>query len=44
MLEAKLEEAAWLAKELDKWQEKFQDLEARGNERSNKTLGGPRCT
>nr|XP_048294857.1 kinesin-like protein KIF20B isoform X3 [Myodes glareolus] len=36
VLEAKLEEADWLAKELDKWKEKFQDLEARSNERSNK--------
>ena len=35
VLEAKLEEAAWLAKELDKWKEKFQDQEARSNERSN---------
>ncbi|XP_057633919.1 kinesin-like protein KIF20B isoform X2 [Chionomys nivalis] len=36
VLEAKLEEADCLAKELDKWKEKFQDLEARSNERSNK--------
>ncbi|KAK7802327.1 LOW QUALITY PROTEIN: hypothetical protein U0070_020722, partial [Myodes glareolus] len=36
VLEAKLEEAAWLAKDLDKWKEKFQDQEARSNERSNK--------
>ncbi|XP_075830009.1 kinesin-like protein KIF20B isoform X5 [Microtus pennsylvanicus] len=36
VLEAKLEEADCLAKELDKWKEKFQDLEARSSERSNK--------
>ncbi|XP_013203563.1 kinesin-like protein KIF20B isoform X2 [Microtus ochrogaster] len=36
VLEAKLEEADCLAKELDKWKEKFQNLEARSSERSNK--------
>ncbi|CAO2585274.1 Kinesin-like protein KIF20B [Lemmus lemmus] len=36
VLEAKLEEADWLAKELDKWKEKYQDLEARSNERASK--------
>lgn len=36
VLEAKLEEADWLAKELDKWKEKFKDLETRSNQRSNK--------
>ncbi|XP_036032886.1 kinesin-like protein KIF20B [Onychomys torridus] len=36
VLEAKLEEADWLARELDKWKEKFKDLEARSNQRSNK--------
>ncbi|XP_076418783.1 kinesin-like protein KIF20B isoform X2 [Peromyscus maniculatus bairdii] len=36
VLEAKLEEADWLARELDKWKEKFKDLEARSNQQSNK--------
>ncbi|XP_052042759.1 kinesin-like protein KIF20B isoform X2 [Apodemus sylvaticus] len=33
VLEAKSEEADWLAAELDKWKEKFKDLETRSNER-----------
>ncbi|XP_029392280.1 kinesin-like protein KIF20B [Mus pahari] len=33
VLEAKSEEADWLAAELDKWKEKFKDLEARSNQR-----------
>ncbi|XP_052568952.1 kinesin-like protein KIF20B isoform X2 [Peromyscus californicus insignis] len=36
VLEAKLKEADWLARELDKWKEKFKDLEARSNQQSNK--------
>ncbi|CAH6962924.1 Kif20b [Phodopus roborovskii] len=36
VLEAKLEEADWLAKELDKWKEKFKDLETRSNHTANK--------
>ncbi|GAB1302353.1 Kinesin-like protein KIF20B [Apodemus speciosus] len=35
VLEAKSEEADWLAAELDKWKEKFKDLETRSNQRSN---------
>ncbi|XP_031246011.1 kinesin-like protein KIF20B isoform X2 [Mastomys coucha] len=35
VLETKLEEAAWLAAELDKWKEKFKDLEIRSNQRLN---------
>ncbi|XP_035297768.1 kinesin-like protein KIF20B isoform X2 [Cricetulus griseus] len=35
VLEAKLEEADWLAKELDTWKEKFKDLETRSNHRAN---------
>ncbi|XP_028629322.1 kinesin-like protein KIF20B isoform X2 [Grammomys surdaster] len=33
VLEVKSEEADWLAAELDKWKEKFNDLEARSNQR-----------
>lgn len=35
VLEAKSEEADWLATELDKWKEKFKDLETRSNQRLN---------
>ncbi|XP_021007802.1 kinesin-like protein KIF20B isoform X2 [Mus caroli] len=35
VLEAKSEEADWLATELDKWKEKFKDLETRSNLRLN---------
>ncbi|XP_021080594.1 kinesin-like protein KIF20B isoform X2 [Mesocricetus auratus] len=40
VLEAKLEEADWLAKELDTWKEKFKDLETRSNHRSNEDPEG----
>ncbi|XP_073934892.1 kinesin-like protein KIF20B isoform X2 [Castor canadensis] len=36
VLEAKLEEAEWLATELEKWKEKCKDLEAKNIQRSNK--------
>ncbi|KAM6182741.1 kinesin-like protein KIF20B [Erethizon dorsatum] len=36
VLEAKLEEAEWLAAELEKWKEKCKDLETKNNCKSNK--------
>ncbi|XP_029788062.1 kinesin-like protein KIF20B isoform X2 [Suricata suricatta] len=39
VLEVKLEEAERLATELEKWKEKYKDLEAKTSQRSNKELG-----
>ncbi|XP_023571998.1 kinesin-like protein KIF20B isoform X2 [Octodon degus] len=40
VLEAKLEEAQWLATELEKWKEKCKDLENKNNCKSNKEIEG----
>uniref|UniRef100_A0A8C2YNZ4 Kinesin family member 20B n=2 Tax=Chinchilla lanigera TaxID=34839 RepID=A0A8C2YNZ4_CHILA len=40
VLEAKLEEAEWLATELEKWKEKCKDLETKSNCKSNKEFEG----